>query len=116
LATCCSAGQIPLISGGESCLIIGTAWLHGLVPIGKGHAPGIATGLGVSGAGGAEPDPRVSASRAEDLPGAAGFFLAAFFLADFSVGFFLADRPLTPARFTLRFVLAALFTAFFVER
>jgi hypothetical protein len=90
--------------------------VHGLVPTGKGQAPGIATGLGVSGAGGAEPDPRVSASGAEYLPGAAGFFLAAFFLADFSVGFFLAARVLRPAPFAARFVPPALLIAFFDER
>jgi hypothetical protein len=58
--------------------------------MGKGHAPGIATGLGVSGARGstagwADRDP-----GAEDRCWTAGFFLAAFFLADFTVGFFLA--------------------------
>src|SRR5436853_2257798 len=59
-------------------------------PMGKGHAPGIATGLGVSGAGGWAAGWAARALGAEDRCGTAGFFLAAFFLADFSVGFFLA--------------------------
>lgn len=61
--------------------------------MGKGQAPGIATGLGVCGA------ERSEAGWADGAEGAgrrlrtAGFFLAAFFLADFLVGFFLAALP-----------------------
>ena len=61
--------------------------------MGKGQAPGIATGLGVCGA------ERSEAGWAEGAEGAgrrlrtAGFFLAAFFLADFLVGFFLPALP-----------------------
>jgi hypothetical protein len=72
--------------------------------MGNGQAPGIAIGLGVSGAGGAAADCAVSVSRPE-CRRAAGFFLAAFFLADFSVGFFLPPRPEVPAR--ARLVLTA---------
>src|SRR5688572_7067360 len=58
--------------------------------MGNGHAPGMATGLGVSGAGSSAAGWADEASGAGRRRGAAGFFLAAFFLADFLVGFFLA--------------------------
>jgi hypothetical protein len=50
-------------------------------------------GLGVCGAGGSAAGWVVRASGAERRRRAAGFFLAAFFLADFLVGFFLAVAP-----------------------
>jgi hypothetical protein len=59
-------------------------------PMGNGHAPGIETGLGVSGAGGLAAGWADRASGTERRRRIAGFFLAAFFLADFLVGFFLA--------------------------
>ena len=58
--------------------------------MGNGHAPGIETGLGVSGAGGLAAGWADRASGTERRRRIAGFFLAAFFLADFLVGFFLA--------------------------
>ena len=71
---------------------------YGLDPMGKGQAPGMATGLGVCGA------ERSEAGWADGAEGAgrrlrtAGFFLAAFFLADFLVGFFLAVLPAAALR------------------
>jgi hypothetical protein len=58
------------------------------------------TGLGVSGAGSEEAGWATLTVRCVDLRGAAGFFLAAFFLADFRVGFFLAVACVAP-RFAL---------------
>ncbi|HZN25686.1 MAG TPA: hypothetical protein VFB75_15780 [Burkholderiales bacterium] len=72
-------------------------------------------GLGVSGTGGAVVD-RARAFSVERLPGAAGFFLAAFFLADFSVGFFLPDRPVLAAPFAARFALVDVFAVFLLVR
>jgi hypothetical protein len=59
-------------------------------PTGNGQAPGIKAGLGVSGAGSSAAGWAVGVSGAARRRGAAGFFLAAFFRADFTVGFFLA--------------------------
>src|SRR5688500_2220898 len=82
-------------------------------PMGNGQAPGMATGLGVSGAGGSAAGWAVRASGAGFTLGAAGFFLAAFFLADFSVGFFLAVFFAAPdALAVLRFALPAAFLTF----
>ena len=75
-------------------------------PMGNGQAPGIATGRGVSGVGGAAAVLAAEVLRAGFRLGAAGFFLAAFFLADFSVGFFLPVLPRAPVR--ARVFLAAL--------
>lgn len=64
---------------------------YGLLPIGKGQAPGIATGRGASGAGVAAGAAGRAATRGPAFLLTAGFFLAAFFLiADFLVGFFFA--------------------------
>ena len=80
-------------------------------PMGNGHAPGIETGLGVSGAGGLAAGWADRASGTERRRRIAGFFLAAFFLADFLVGFFLAVAlVLAPRRPALR---AAAFRAGF---
>ena len=76
-------------SDGESRPTTSTGANHDRSPMGKGHAPGITTGLGVSGARGSAAGSAAGASGAR-VREAAGFFLAAFFLADFSVGFFLA--------------------------
>src|SRR4051794_20940582 len=84
----------------------GKAPAQGLVPKGKGHAPGTATGVGVSGTGGAAADCAAKVSAIEEPRGAAGFFLAAFFLADFSVGFFLRALPAFETPFAARFVFA----------
>src|SRR5688572_12539408 len=70
-------------------------------PMGNGHAPGIETGLGVSGAGGLAAGWAAEASGAGRRRGTAGFFLAAFFLADFLVGFFLAVAFRATGRFTV---------------
>src|SRR5688572_1202773 len=77
LAACCPPAKISAV--------------YDRFPMGKGHAPGIATGLGVSGAGGSAAGWAARVFGTEDRCWTAGFFLAAFFLADFSVGFFLAD-------------------------
>lgn len=61
--------------------------------MGKGQAPGIATGLGVCGAERSEAGWAKGAEGAGRRLRTAGFFLAAFFLADFLVGFFLAALP-----------------------
>ena len=61
--------------------------------MGKGQAPGIATGLGVCGADDSEAGWAEGAEGAGRRLRTAGFFLAAFFLADFLVGFFLAALP-----------------------
>ena len=58
-------------------------------PMGNGQAPGIDTGLGASGAGGSAAGWAVRVPGAVRRLWAAGFFLAAFTLADFLVGFFL---------------------------
>jgi hypothetical protein len=68
--------------------------------MGNGQAPGIETGLGVSGAGSGAAGWVAVPADAGDLRGAVGFFLAAFFLADFRVGFFLAVACFAP-RFAL---------------
>ena|SRR5688572_3095306 len=68
--------------------------------MGNGQAPGIETGLGVSGAGSGAAGWAAEVAGAGDLRGAVGFFLAAFFLADFRVGFFLAVACFAP-RFAL---------------
>ena len=70
--------------------VTGMAQSHDLDPMGKGQAPGMATGLGVCGAGRSEAGWADEPSGAERRVRTAGFFLAAFFLADFLVGFFLA--------------------------
>ena len=64
--------------------------------MGNGQAPGIETGLGVSGAGSGAAGWVAVPAGAGDLRGAVGFFLAAFFLADFRVGFFLAVACFVP--------------------
>jgi len=79
--------------------------------MGNGHAPGIETGLGVSGAGGLAAGWADRASGTERRRRIAGFFLAAFFLADFLVGFFLAVAVLVARPPALR--AAALRTGFF---
>ena len=58
-------------------------------PTGNGQAPGTNAGLGVSGAGSSAAGWADGVSGAARRRGAAGFFLAAFFRADFTVGFFL---------------------------
>jgi hypothetical protein len=86
-------------------------------PMGKGQAPGTATGLGVAGAGGFAAGWAEEAAGAGRRRGTAGFFLAAFFLADFLVGFFLpvlfaAARRLAGARFFFAALPADLRAAF----
>lgn len=60
-------------------------------PMGNGQAPGMATGRGVAGARGSAAGWADRDTGAGSALRTAGFFLAAFFLADFTVGFFLAD-------------------------
>jgi hypothetical protein len=91
---------------------------QGLLPMGNGQAPGIEIGRGVRGAAtGAAV--RATGCGAGRFSGMADFFLAAFFLADFSVGFFLLCacgallRAAVFARAGLRGAVFFLATAFF---
>jgi len=62
---------------------------YGLLPIGKGQAPGTTIGRGASGAGAIAGTVDFAAARGAVFLRTAGFFLAVFFLrADFLVGFF----------------------------
>src|SRR5688572_15886052 len=79
--------------------------------MGNGQAPGIETGLGVSGAGSGAAGWAAEVAGAGDLRGAVGFFLAAFFLADFRVGFFLAVACFAPRAALVGFLRAADFAA-----
>jgi hypothetical protein len=68
--------------------------------------------VGVSGTGGAAAVLVAEVPVPEKLRGAAGFFLAAFFLADFLVGFFLPVRDVWRKPFAPRVAFAALLPDF----
>jgi len=83
---------------------------QGRLDIGKGQAPGMAIGRGVSGAA-TEDCNWVIGRGVRRFLGAADFFLAAFFLADFSVGFFLACAGAFAGRFPVIRFAGAFFRA-----